>query len=48
MAKELFLNILDPQYTRYIQLRHELEAYLTEEYGEDINFRVAVSQPCER
>jgi hypothetical protein len=43
MPQKLYLNTLDPQYARYIDLRRELEAYLTEKYGKDINFQVAVS-----
>jgi hypothetical protein len=42
MAQELFLNVLDPMYARYIKLRPELETYLTEKYGEGIDFRVSV------
>jgi hypothetical protein len=43
MSQELFFNTLDPQFTRYIDIRRELEAYLTEKYGGGINFQVAVS-----
>jgi hypothetical protein len=42
MAQELYLNVLDPMYARYIKLRPELETYLTEKYGEGIDFRVSV------
>ncbi len=41
MAQE-FLNVLDPQYTRYIYIRDEIEAYLTDKYGENINFQILV------
>ncbi|KUJ15958.1 uncharacterized protein LY89DRAFT_735100 [Mollisia scopiformis] len=40
MATVEFENVLDPQYSRYINLREELEAYLTEKYGEGIDFKV--------
>jgi hypothetical protein len=46
--QELYLNVLDPQYTRYIELRHELENYLIEIYGDDIDFQVSVSERCQR
>lgn len=39
-----FEYVLDPQYSRYINLREELEAYLTEKYGEGIDFKVFVRQ----
>jgi hypothetical protein len=48
MSQKLYLNILDPQYARYIQVRDELEEYLIELYGEDIDFQIMVSEPCER
>jgi hypothetical protein len=35
-------NVLDPQYARYILLRDELEAYLKEKYGADMDFNVFV------
>lgn len=41
MAQE-FLNVLDPQYTRYIHIRGEIEAYLIEKYGEETGFQVVV------
>jgi hypothetical protein len=40
-----FSNVLDPQYTRYIFLREELQAYLEEKYGTGIDFKIFVSQP---
>lgn len=43
----LYLNVLDQQHTRYIELGQELVAYLTEKYGEDIDFRVTVREHCE-
>ena len=46
MAQTLYLNILDPQYARYVQLQDELEEYLIELYGEDINFQIMVGEPC--
>lgn len=48
MTQPLYLNILDPQYARYVQLRNELEEYLIEQYGEDIDFQITVSEPRER
>jgi hypothetical protein len=42
MAQELYLNILEPQYSRYISLRPELEAYLKEMYPEQSDFQVKV------
>lgn len=43
------MNVLDPQYSRYINLREELEAYLAEKYGEAtehkmLDFKVSVRQ----
>jgi hypothetical protein len=46
MTQVLYLNVLDPQFTRYIELRHELEDYLIEIYGAGIDFQVSVSKPC--
>jgi hypothetical protein len=40
--EEEFEYVLDPQYSRYINLREELEAYLTEKYGEGKDFKVFV------
>jgi hypothetical protein len=45
MSQELYLNILDPQYARYIDLRHDLQEYLEEMYGNDIDFGISVSEP---
>jgi hypothetical protein len=42
MAQQEFSNVLDPQYTRYIKLRSEIESYLTEKYGREIDFKVLV------
>lgn len=39
-----FEYVLDQQYSRYINLREELEAYLTEKYGEGKDFKVLVCQ----
>jgi hypothetical protein len=43
--EQLYLNILDPQYARYIDLRHDLQEYLEEMYGNDIDFGISVSEP---
>lgn len=48
MSQELHLNVLDPQYARYIELGRELEDYLVEIYGPGIDFRVSVSDRCQR
>ena len=44
MSQKLYLNILDPQYARYIDLRHDLEEYLEEKYGSEIDFGITVSE----
>jgi hypothetical protein len=43
MTTPEFLNVLEPQYSRYLHLRDDIEAYLTEKYGAEIDFRVFVS-----
>lgn len=48
MSQELYLNIPDPQYARYIDLRHDLQEYLEGMYGSDIDFGITVSEPCGR
>jgi hypothetical protein len=48
MSQELHLNVLDPQFARYIELRDELEEYLVEIYGPGIDFQVSVSDRCQR
>jgi hypothetical protein len=45
MTQTLYLNVLDPQYARYVQLRDELKQYLIEMYGDEIDFRICVSEP---
>jgi hypothetical protein len=45
MTLTLYLNILDPQYTRYVQLRDDLEKYLIERFGGEIDFQITVSEP---
>ncbi|XTI91325.1 hypothetical protein V2W45_1415574 [Cenococcum geophilum] len=40
MSQELYLNIPDPQYARYIDLRHDLQEYLEGMYGSDIDFGI--------
>jgi hypothetical protein len=45
MATQEFLNVLDPQYTRYIHLRADIEAHLAEKYGTEVNFKVSVGLP---
>jgi hypothetical protein len=45
MTQTLYLNVLDPQYARYVQLRDELKQYLIEEYGDGIDFQICVSEP---
>lgn len=43
-TQEEFEYVLDPQYSRYINLREDLEAYLTEKYGEGKDFKVFVGR----
>jgi hypothetical protein len=48
--RQEFVNVLDPQYSRYINLREDLEEYLTEKYGPETeykvtDFQVFVSRP---
>lgn len=38
----LYLNVLDPSYARYIPVGSDLETYLGERYGDNIDFDVSV------
>ncbi len=35
-----FVNVLDPQYSRYINLREDLEEYLAEKYGPETQYKM--------
>ncbi|QDS67851.1 hypothetical protein FKW77_007573 [Venturia effusa] len=39
--QHLHTNVLDPMFARYIPLKSDLEAYLAERYGNDLNFEVS-------
>jgi hypothetical protein len=42
MSQELFPNVIDPALARYIELGPDLERFLKNEYGEQIDYKIEV------